>query len=72
MLSHLHTVPRRRRNEVSLAREVKPVRVHITLQPGQKGMKKLYAQYDAQLVCVYSRDDAARHRRRRTVAWVVE
>ena len=52
---------------VSRAREVQTMRAQVTLQPGQKGTKKLLAQYGDQLVCVRYRDDSARRRRLKTV-----
>jgi hypothetical protein len=48
------------------------VRTHVTLQPGQKGTKKLCDRYGEQLVCVRYRYDAARHRRLKTVELIVE
>jgi hypothetical protein len=56
----------------SLAREAQTVRVQVTLQPGQKGTKKLYDRYGDQLVCVRYRYDAARQRRLKTVELIVE
>jgi hypothetical protein len=48
------------------------MRTQVTLQPGQKGTKKLLAQYGEQLVCVRYRYDAIRQRRLKTVELVVE
>jgi hypothetical protein len=44
----------------------------MTLQPGQKGTKKLLARYGEQLVCVRYRYDAARQRHLKTAEWIVE
>ena len=48
------------------------MRTQVTLQPGQKGTKKLYDRYGDQLVCVRYRYDAARQRRLKTVELIVE
>jgi hypothetical protein len=48
------------------------MRTQVTLQPGQKGTKKLVAQYGKQLVCVRYRYDASRQRRLKTVELIVE
>jgi hypothetical protein len=48
------------------------MRTQATLQPGQKGTKKLLAQYGERLVCVRYRYDATRQRRLKTVELVVE
>ncbi|MGH8071734.1 MAG: hypothetical protein ACRERE_42165 [Candidatus Entotheonellia bacterium] len=48
------------------------MRPQVILQPGQKGTKKLLAQYGEQLVCGRSRYDATRPRRLKTVEWIVE
>ena len=48
------------------------MRTQVTLQPGQKGTKKLQDRYGAQLVCVRYRYDAARQRRLKTVESIVE
>ena len=42
------------------------------LATGQKGTKKLRDRYGDQLVCVRYRYDAARQRRLKTIAWIVE
>jgi hypothetical protein len=60
------------RAAVSLAREVSIVRAQVTLQPGQKGTKKLHDRYGDQLVCVRYRYDAARQRRLKTIELIVE
>jgi hypothetical protein len=60
------------RSAVSLAREVSIVRAQVTLQPGQKGTKKLHDRYGDQLVCVRYRYDAARQRRLKTIELIVE
>jgi hypothetical protein len=52
--------------------EVQRMRTQVTLQPGQKGTKKLLAQYGEQLVCVRYCYDAIRQRRLKTVELVVE
>ena len=48
------------------------MRAQVTLQPGQKGTKKLLAQYGHQLVCVRYRDDEASQRRLKPVELIVE
>jgi hypothetical protein len=48
------------------------VRAQVTLQPGQKGTQKLPDRYGAQLVCVRYRYAAARQRRLKTLALLVE
>jgi hypothetical protein len=48
------------------------VRAQVTLQPGQQGTKKLHDRYGDQLVCVRYRYDAARQRRLKTIALIVE
>jgi len=48
------------------------MRAHVTLQPGQKGTKKLLAEYGDQLVCVRYRDDKASRRQLKTVELIVE
>jgi len=60
------------RDRGSRVREAQSVRARVTLQPGQKGMKKLLAQYGDQLVCVRYRYDVARQRRLKTVELIVE
>ena len=60
------------RSAVALAREVSIVRAQVTLQPGQKGTKKLHDRYGDQLVCVRYRYDAARQRRLKTIELIVE
>jgi hypothetical protein len=60
------------RTAVALAREVSIVRAQVTLQPGQKGTKKLHDRYGDQLVCVRYRYDAARQRRLKTIELIVE
>jgi hypothetical protein len=61
-----------RRYGICRAMEVQRMRTQVTLQPGQKGTKKLLAQYGEQLVCVRYRYDATRQRRLKTVELVVE
>jgi hypothetical protein len=60
------------RAAVALAREVSIVRAQVTLQPGQKGTKKLRDRYGDQLVCVRYRYDAACQRRLKTIELIVE
>ena len=48
------------------------MRTQVTLQPGQKGTKKLHDRHGAQLVCVRYRYNAARQRRLKTVELIVE
>jgi hypothetical protein len=48
------------------------MRTRLTLWPGQKGTKKLLAEYGEQLVCVRYRYDLARRRRYKTVELIVE
>ena len=48
------------------------MRTQVTLQPGQKGTKKLRDRYGDQLVCVRYRYDAARQRWLKTVELIVE
>jgi hypothetical protein len=60
------------RSAVSLAREVSLVRAQVTLQPGQKGTKKLHDRYGDQLVCVRYCYAAARQRRLKTIELIVE
>ncbi len=48
------------------------MRTQVTLQPGQKGTKKLCDRYGEQLVCVRYRYDAARQRRLKTIELIVE
>jgi hypothetical protein len=60
------------RTAVALAREVPTVRAQVTLQPGQKGTKKLRDRYGDQLVCVRYRYDAARQRRLKTIELIVD
>lgn len=43
----------------------------LKLKPGQRGTKKLLAQYGDRLVCVRYRYDAARKRRYKTVELIV-
>ena len=60
------------RTAVALAREVSIVRAQVTLQPGQKGTKKLRERYGDQLVCVRYRYDTARQRRLKTIELIVD
>jgi hypothetical protein len=60
------------RAEVSPAREVQTVRAQVTLQPGQKGTKKLRDQYGDRLLCVRYRYDAVGQRRLKTVELIVD
>ncbi len=48
------------------------MRVLLHLKPGQKGTKKLSAQYGDRLVCVRYRYDAQRNKRFKTIALIVE
>jgi hypothetical protein len=61
-----------RRYGISRAMEVRSMRIQVTLQPVQKGAKKLLAQYGEQLVCARYRYDATRQRRLKAVELVVE
>jgi hypothetical protein len=60
------------RAELSPAREIQTVRDQDSLQPGQRGTKKLRDVYGDRLVCVRYRDDAARQRRLKTGELIVE
>jgi hypothetical protein len=57
---------------ISRAREAQSMRIQVTLQPGQKGTKKLMAQYGQQLVCVRYRYDVTHQRRLKIVELIVE
>jgi hypothetical protein len=46
--------------------------IRLSLKPGQKGTKKLVAEYGERLVCVRYRYDEARRRRYKTVELIVE
>ena len=46
--------------------------IRLTLKPGQKGTKKLVAEYGERLVCVRYRYDEARRKRFKTVELIVE
>lgn len=48
------------------------MKVGLTLQPGDRGTKKLASEYGDKLVCVRYRYDAARKKRLKTVEIVVE
>ncbi|MBI3330464.1 MAG: hypothetical protein HYZ81_27610 [Nitrospinae bacterium] len=48
------------------------MRAQVTLQPGQKGTKKLLEKYADQLICVRYRYDEARQRQLTTVELIVE
>ncbi|MEW5959585.1 MAG: hypothetical protein AB1801_17820 [Chloroflexota bacterium] len=48
------------------------MRTRVTLWPGQKGTKKLLAEYGERLVCVRYRYDVARRRRYKTVELIVQ
>jgi hypothetical protein len=48
------------------------MQIRLTLSPGQKGTKKLLAQYGDQLVCVRYRYDQQRQKRIKTVELVIE
>ncbi len=48
------------------------MRTRLKLRPGQRGTKKLLAQYGDQLVCVRYRYDEATHKRYKTVELIVE
>lgn len=48
------------------------MRTGTTLHPGQRGTKKLVAQYGAMLLCVRYRYDADRRRRLKTVELIVD
>jgi hypothetical protein len=61
-----------RRHWISRAREAQSMRIQVTLQPDQKGTKKLLAQYGQQLVCVCYRYDVNHQRRLKTVELIVE
>ena len=56
-----HALPPRRSRELSTAR------VRLRLKPGQKGTKRLLAQYGDRLICVRYRYDAQRKKRFKTV-----
>jgi hypothetical protein len=57
---------------VALASEVETGRPPVTVQPDQTGTKKLCDRYGEPLVCVRYRYDAARQRRLKTIALIVE
>jgi len=46
--------------------------IRSTVHPGQRGAKKLLAQYGEQLVCVRYRYDGQRQKRLKTVELIVE
>ena len=46
--------------------------IRSTVHPGQRGAKKLLAQYGEQLVCVRYRYDDQRQKRLKTVELIVE
>ena len=48
------------------------MRAQVTLRPGQKGTKKLLAQYGDQLICVRYRYDEERQHRFKTVELIVD
>ncbi len=48
------------------------MRTRLKLNPGQKGTKRLVAQYGAQLVCVRYRYDEVRRKRYKTIELIVE
>src|SRR5688572_19026066 len=48
------------------------MRVRLKLKPGQKGTKKLVAEYGTQLFCVRYRYDAVKKKRFKTVELIVE
>lgn len=48
------------------------MRAQVTLQPGQKGTKKLTEQYGQRLVCVRYRYDEQSQRRLKTIELIVE
>ena len=54
------------------AKEVAATRTQVTLQPGQKGTRKLLDRYGAQLVCVRYHYDARQRKRVQTVELIVE
>ncbi|MGE0826700.1 MAG: hypothetical protein AB7G75_25920 [Candidatus Binatia bacterium] len=48
------------------------MQTRLTLQPGQRGTKKLVTQYGTYLVCVRYRYDAQQHKRFKTVELIVD
>lgn len=52
-------------------REFSSARVRLRLKPGQKGTKRLLAQYGDRLICVRYRYDAQRKKRFKTVELLV-
>jgi hypothetical protein len=48
------------------------MQIRSTVQPGQRGAKKLLTQYGDRLVCVRYRYDEPRHRRLKTVELIIE
>jgi hypothetical protein len=48
------------------------MRAQVTLQPGQKGTKRLVDQYGSKLVCVRYRYDELSRRRLKTVEIIIE
>ena len=63
--SSAHALPPRRSPESSTAR------VRLRLKPGQKGTKRLLAQYGNRLICVRYRYDAQQKKRFKTVELLV-
>jgi hypothetical protein len=48
------------------------MRTRLKLKPGQKGTRKLVAQYGKQLVCVRYRYDAQKQKRYKTIELIVD
>jgi len=48
------------------------MQIRLTLKPGQKGTKRLVAQYGHQLVCVRYRYDEKRKKRFKTVELIID
>jgi hypothetical protein len=62
----------RERIEIEHDRDVKMMNIKLTLRPGQRGTKRLMAQYGDRLLCVRYRYDALRQKRLKTVELIIE
>ncbi|MFN7943906.1 MAG: hypothetical protein U0Z53_00890 [Blastocatellia bacterium] len=59
-------------NPVFQPAEGRMMQIRLTLKPGQRGVRKLTAQYGEQLLCVRYRYDEERQERLKTVELVIE
>ena len=50
----------------------RPMRIALKLKPGQRGTKKLLAQYGDRLICVRYRYDEEKKKRFKTIELIVE